>query len=384
MSEKLQEFLHGIRDRNISPLLTELVEVPPGGDVSKIIALIRDRGVYEAFLPEESRCGMISARDILRCTNIGSTKLSILTSYVPVLAPDATVGEAARIMADYRIRSVPVSDGQKVVSQVNSTNLLKLLNEINEAPITAIATIDPITLAVNDNVTKARELMIRKRIDHLPIKSEKNLAGMLTSVQIVPHITPPERVGNKSISPEPHRSLDFPVRDIMDSNPLTCGPRTTTAEALESMLKSDKTYVLVTQWEEVQGIATHRDFITLIAEVESEPEIPVYIVGLPEDPFEAETAKKKFKRAIGQLHKVVPDIIEARSVIKTKTTDPLKERGRYEVNVHVRTTTDTYSFEDSGWDLPSIYDAVTDRFKRVLTQKQQHRKIRDRERPESS
>ncbi|HKM77338.1 MAG TPA: CBS domain-containing protein [Candidatus Bathyarchaeia archaeon] len=379
MTNKLQDFLNEVRARSIGSLLTELVQVPSGSPVAKVIALIHERGVYEVFLPEESRCGMISARDILRCTNIGSTKLSILTSYVPVLPSDATVGEAARIMSDYRIRSVPVTDGQKIISQVTSTNLIGQLKGASEAPITSITTSDPITLEVRDSVAKAREIMGKKRIDHLPIRSDKTLVGILTSVQIIPHISVPERVGNESVSPEIQRNLDFPVKGIMDSNPLTCNPQTTTTQALQLMLESDKTYVLVTQWEELQGIATHRDFMTLLAEAEPEPEVPVYIVGLPEDPFEAETAKTKFKRAVSQLHKVVPDIIEARSVIKTKLSDPKKERGRYEVTVHIRTSKDTYSFEDSGWDLPSIYDAVTDRFKRVLTQKQQQRKIRDRE-----
>ena len=379
MANKLHDFLNEVRGRSIGSLLTGLVQVPSGSAVSKVIALIRERGVYEVFLPEESRCGMISARDILRCTNIGSTKLSIVTSYVPVLASDATVGEAARIMSDYRIRSVPVTDGQKIIYQVTSKNLIRQLKGASEAPITSITTSDPITLTVGDSVAKAREIMGRKRIDHLPIRSDKTLAGILTSVQIIPYISVPERVGNESVSPEIQRNLDFPVKGIMDSNVLTCNPQTTTTQALQLMLEGDKTYVLVTQWEEVQGIATHRDFMTLLAEVEPEPEVPVYMVGLPDDPFEAEAAKKKFKRSVSQLHKVVPDIIEARSIIKTKLSDPKKERGRYEVTVHIRTSKDTYSFEDSGWDLPSIYDAVTDRFKRVLTQKQQQRKIRDRE-----
>ena len=177
MANKLQDFLNEVRGRGISSLLTELVQVPSGSAVSKVIALISERGVYEVFLPEESRCGMISARDILRCTNIGSTKLSILTSYVPVLASDATVGEAARIMSDYRIRSVPVTDGQEITSQVTSTNVISQLKGTSEAPITSIATSDPITLAVGDNVAKAREIMGRKRIDHLPIRSDKTLGA---------------------------------------------------------------------------------------------------------------------------------------------------------------------------------------------------------------
>jgi CBS domain-containing protein/ribosome-associated translation inhibitor RaiA len=384
MTNKLHDFLNQVRGRSIGSLLTELVQVPSGSAVSKVIALIRERGVYEVFLPEESRCGMISARDILRCTNIGSTKLSVLTSYVPVLASDATIGEAARIMSDYRIRSVPVTDGQKIISQVTSTNLIGQLKGASEAPITSITTSDPITLAVGDSVAKAREIMGRKRIDHLPIRSDKTLAGILTSAHIIPYISVPERVGNESVRPEIQRNLDFPVKGIMDSNVLTCNPQTSTTQALQLMLEGDKTYVLVTQWEELQGIATHRDFMTLLAEVEPEPEVPVYMVGLPEDPFEAEAAKKKFKRSVSQLHKVVPDIIEARSIIKMKLSDPKRERGRYEVTVHIRTSKDTYSFEDSGWDLPGIYDTVTDRFKRVLTQKQQQRKIRDRESSQES
>jgi CBS domain-containing protein len=382
MADKLVDSLKEIRGRSIQSLLADVVQAPPGSPVSKVIALLHERGVYEVFLPEESRCGMVSARDILRCTNIGSTKLSILTSYVPILASEATVGEAARIMSDYRIRSVPVTDGQKIVYQITSTNLIGQLKGISESPITSIATSNPITLEGGDSVAKAREIMGRKRIDHLPIKNDKKLAGIVSSVQIIPYISVPERVGNESVSPEIQRNLDFPVKGISDSNILTCDPQTTTTKALQLMLDNGKTYLLVTQWEELQGIATHRDFMTLLAEPESEPEVPVYMVGLPEDPFEAEAAKKKFKRAINQVHKIMPDIIEARSVIKTKLSDPKKERGRYEVTVHLWTPKETYSFEDSGWDLPSIYDAVTDRFKRVMTQKQQQRKIRDRESPQ--
>jgi CBS domain-containing protein len=375
---KINDALQRVRGQTIDQLQSKLVEASAGADISKIIAVLQERNAYEVFLPEESRCGMISARDILKITN-SSIKPSALTSYVPTVTPESTVGEAARIMSDYRIRSVPVTDGRKIVAQVNSTTLLRELKGMNEAPVTSIATSDPITLDVADMAAKGRDLMVRKRIDHLPVKSDKRLAGVLTSAQLVPYFPPPERVGSKSKMPEHHRSLEIPAKDIMDANTVTCQPQATIAEALRFVLDAEKTYVLVTQWEEVQAIATHRDFMTLLAEVEPEPEVPVYIVGLPEDPFEAEVAKKKFKRTVNQLHKVFPDIIEARSVIRTKRSSQNKERGRYEVTVHVKTSKDTYAFEDSGWDLAGIYDQATDRFKRLLTQKPQHRKIRDRE-----
>jgi ribosome-associated translation inhibitor RaiA len=145
------------------------------------------------------------------------------------------------------------------------------------------------------------------------------------------------------------------------------------------MLRGAKTCVLVTQWEELQEIATQRDFMTLLAETEPEPEVPVFMVGLPEDPFEAEATKTKFKRTINQLHRSFPDILEARSVIKSKFTKPGKERGRYEVTVHIKTPRNSYSYSEGGWELPVIYDLITDRLKRLLTQKQTRRRTRERE-----
>jgi ribosome-associated translation inhibitor RaiA len=149
------------------------------------------------------------------------------------------------------------------------------------------------------------------------------------------------------------------------------------------MLKSAKTYILVNQWEELQAIATQRDFMSLLVEAEPEPEVPIFMVGLPEDPFEAEATKAKFKRTINQLHRHFPDILEARSVVKSKFTKPGKERGRYEVTVHIKTPKNSYSYSEGGWELPVIYDMITDRLKRLLTQKQKRRRTRERERQET-
>lgn len=328
---------------------------------------------------------MISARDVLKTTNLEATKPSSLMTYVPTPTKNATVGEVARLMADYRVRAVPISDGRKIIGQVNCTSLLhKLKGKIGgDLRIGTIATKDPITVENEATIAKARDLMARKRIDHLPVTRNGRLAGILTSSQIVSRLSPPERVGSKSMRPEIRHSFDFPVGEVMEPNPLTCSPETTAEQALDSILNGAKTCILVTQWEELQAIATHRDFMTLLAESEPETEVPIFMVGLPDDPFEAEATKTKFKRTVNQLHRIFPDILEARSVIKAKFTKPGKERGRYEVTVHIRTSRNSYSYSEGGWELPVIYDVITDRLKRLLTQKQKRRKVRERERPET-
>jgi ribosome-associated translation inhibitor RaiA len=147
------------------------------------------------------------------------------------------------------------------------------------------------------------------------------------------------------------------------------------------LLEGSKTCVLVVQWEELQAIATQRDFMTLLAEPEPEPEVPVFMVGLPEDPFESEATKAKFKRIVRQLRKVFPDILEARSIIKSQHKAG-KERGRYEVTVQIRTPRNSFTYSEEGWELPLVYDLITDRLKRLLTQKQKPRHPREREAPE--
>jgi len=378
----LPKYVEELKGRPLDPFISSLVESSADSNLAKVVGLLRERGVYEVFVPEGTRCGMVCVRDVLKTTNIETTKPGAVMSYVPSLGRDALVSEAARLMADYRVRAVPISDGRKIVGQVNCASiLLELKGKIGgDLRITSLATKNPITVDDTASVGKARELMVRKRIDHLPVTKGGRVAGILTSIQIVISMAPPERVGSKSMKPEIRRNLEFLVGDAMERDPLTCSPETGAEQALDMMLKSARTCVLVTQWEELQGIATQRDFMTLLAEAEPEPELPVFMVGLPEDPFEAEATKAKFKRTINQLHRRFPDILEARSVIKSKFTKPGKERGRYEVTVHIKTPRDSHSYSEGGWELPVIYDLLTDRLKRLLTQKQERRRMRERER----
>ena len=381
----LPKYIEELRHEPVDSFLSDLAKSSTDTSLAKIVGLFREQGIREVFLPEGKRCGMISARDVLKTANIESTKPKAIMTYVPVVSKQSSVGEAARLMVDHRITSLPISDGQKIIGQVNSIGILAgLMGKIGgNVRVTSIATMDPITIEAEGSSAKAKDLMIRKRIDHLPVTKQKRLEGMITSGDILGHMAAPERLGSKSMKPEARGVFEFSVRDAMESSPLTCSPDTTADQALELMLASTRTYILVTQWEELQGIATGGDFMTLLADVEPETDVPVFIVGLPEDPFEAEATKAKFRRIAGQLRKVFPDIVEARSVIKSRFSKPGKERGRYEVTVQIRTSTDSYTYSEEGWELPAVYDVITDRLKRLMTHKQKPRRRREREAEEA-
>jgi ribosome-associated translation inhibitor RaiA len=100
--------------------------------------------------------------------------------------------------------------------------------------------------------------------------------------------------------------------------------------------------------------------------------LPISIAGLPDDPFEAEAAKVKFQTVVKRLSRSLPNLLEARSIIKT--SKKAGQRRRYEVEVELITPGKTTSFSASGWDLAGAYDEISDKMKRVTTQKRGKRR----------
>jgi hypothetical protein len=95
---------------------------------------------------------------------------------------------------------------------------------------------------------------------------------------------------------------------------------------------------------------------------------PFYIVGLPEEPFEASEAQVKFEKLSAELCKVYPFIEEIRAVVKSKK--PAKTHARYEVSVEVYTPKDRRAFTETGYNLAAVFDSMGPKMKRLLSSKQ--------------
>ena len=134
------------------------------------------------------------------------------------------------------------------------------------------------------------------------------------------------------------------------------------------MIRQEATCSIVTLWKEVQGIITYRDYMKLIAKQLDVTEAPLYIIGLPDNPLEAEMAKSKFTRSIKHLKRIFPFIEEAKAIIRTFSKGK-KVRQRYEVRVSIITPKRTFTYTESGWELPEIFDDLTKKMKKTLTQR---------------
>ncbi|MFQ6134995.1 MAG: CBS domain-containing protein, partial [Nitrososphaerales archaeon] len=333
--------------------------VEPGIPISKVIGVLREWGVYQVFTQMGDKVGMISMRDLLKVTNITTRKTSSTITYVPKLGPKQGVESAAGIMERYRVRALPIVEDHEISGQINTVSIVKAMNRnhLKKFKINSIMIGSPIVLGVNDSVAKARKIMVRRRIDHIPIVADRRIEGVTTSSHIVFKMLPSQSVETGAMGAEKQNRLDFPLKRIIDTPPVTCKVEDRIADVLEEMLRRRSTYSVASLWGEVQGITTYRDFLKLVAAEKSRLDIPVYMVGLPEDPFEAEATRDKFLRTVGGLKKVFPEIIEARSIIKTKSIR--SDRRRYEVRTILKTPYDTYSYTEGGYDLPSVYDVIS-------------------------
>jgi hypothetical protein len=146
------------------------------------------------------------------------------------------------------------------------------------------------------------------------------------------------------------------------------------------MVSQDSTYCVIEAIDEVQGIITYRDIITLLGE-KVEEEIPIFLIGLPDDPLDAELAKSKFANLVKLLKKMYPDIEQARCHLKIR--DIQGARKRYEVDANIISTHRVTSYVNVGWDLAKMFDQMSDSLKKRMAHRvtQRQRESRYSTRP---
>jgi len=219
---------------------------------------------------------------------------------------------------------------------------------------------NPTTITSKDKVSAAKGIMIRHKIDHIPVVEKRQqrgpvtLKGILTSSHILHRaMLPSERIGRKSVGIEGKLTrLGLDISGIMDmdkNNAIVSKVDDSLYSVIDLMLNTNSTYTIVKSFDEIQG--TYRDVIALLGE-HIEEEISAFMVRPPDDPLDAELSKSKFTNLVKLLRRVSPEIEQARC--NTKLRDIQVERRRYEVDVSIITPYKRYTYTSIGWDV-AIY-----------------------------
>ncbi|UCD26128.1 MAG: CBS domain-containing protein [Candidatus Bathyarchaeota archaeon] len=380
----MENDLKSLRVYKVGRFESEPLVVSPTSTISQVIGILQVKDSYEVFTQEGNRVSMITVRGILKASDISNTRVFVLASPVSRLSRDDSVGKAARLMGEQRLRALPIIENNSIEGVITVQALCRSLSSIRslkEISISKIMTRRLLTLNESDRVSAARNVMLKNQIDHLPVINTRGVCGVLLSNHIVFSMLPKKGLEKGAFVSQPSGSFDVEVSGLMDSHILVCNPEDTIVDVLGKMRNQKKTYALVKMWDELQGIVTYRDFVSLLEEP-IKLDVPAYIVGLPDDPFEAEMAKNKLMKQAKLLHKSFPKIEEIRATIKTKNVSEYKRR--YEVNVLLIIRGKSYSYSEKGWELASIFDSITDKMKRLFSKRRTRRRRRNRTTPELS
>jgi CBS domain-containing protein len=342
-------------DTQVADLAEPVTTFSSADPITRVIGYLKDSDEYDAIVEDGDKVSIVSVRDLLNVENITTEKLTKIKRQVPKLRGSDAISTAAKLMFEYRLRSLPVFDGKKMLGKITRASIAKALVESNHSDesVARIATPDPVCADADDSASKVKRLMVDRKIDQLPILKEKRLVGVVTSDSIAFGILPPTDRGVKGNLRMGR--MDMSVITLSEPQTITNDVTDSLSETLGNMLRAHSNYSVILSGEEIQGIVTCHDFLKLLPATKTF-EIPMSIVGLPDDPLQSEMAKKKFQTSVTLLSKAMPSITEARAVIKSGESKAPKKR--YHVQVFIGSADSHHSYEVSSYDLAKAFEEI--------------------------
>jgi CBS domain-containing protein len=369
---RIHDYLNTVRNMPVEGLMEPSIIISKDEPLSKIISTLIETDSYDVFIELSGKVAALNIRDIIGAKDIKTTRPSLVGKIIPELNRKSVVGEAARIMSHYRMRTLPVVQNGQVEGQVSARRIVDLINKQlvgNKLKINAsnIMTGDPLVIDSHKTVSAAMSIMKRRRIDHLPVVDNGLLVGIITSSDIMKVMSPTERIGKKSIGiNNAEDRLSIEVSGLANDDVITASVDESLQGVCDRMISAGSSYCIIKVWDEIQGIITYRDIVALLGE-KIEEDIPMFIVGLPDEPLDAELAKSKFANITKFMRRIHPDIEQARCHIKLRRV--LGSRKRYEIDVHVRSTHGNISYTNVGWDLAKLFDEMNHALKKRVAHK---------------
>ncbi len=376
ITETIFEHLKDIRNSKVGPYITPAVEIDPSFTVSQVMSEISKNDVYDVFYIDGNSVLTTNVRSLLAAKDIADMKIRPFLNTITSLKSTDLIQKAANVIAHHRIRAIPVVDNNKLVGCITAKSILELLSKKDNKWITAnlIHTSNPITIKSNESLRTARKLMISKKIDHLPVIDKTAIRQVLTSFHVLQTINPQEKLGRRSRGMKKIGKLEARIGNIGSTRVPQCRPDDNLNTIIKNMLETNTTCCLVSLWDKLHGIITYRDILSLLA-AKIESEIPLYIVGLPEDQKNVDLITSKFSNTLKRIQNVYSEIQEAKiSIKKQRSGSKNRREGMYEVSIMV--TTPHYApfiFKETGWDIGSVLEILSQRMRRQLSKRAKRR-----------
>ena len=108
---------------------------------------------------------------------------------VHTVAPEASMLEALRLMAEHNIGALPVTDAERLVGIVSERDYARKIELLQRSAfstqISEIMTADVLTVGPRDTSQHCMQLMTDRHLRHLPVVEGERLLGLLSIGDLV-------------------------------------------------------------------------------------------------------------------------------------------------------------------------------------------------------
>lgn len=133
--------------------------------------------------------GMLSARDLLAAPLHAAVSVrDVMHAPVETVTARDSLAVAAARLLDHHFSSLPVVDARALVGIVTTTDLIRLASEqLGTTPVSDLMTRTPlVTVWATDPIDVARLLMKLEHVRHLPVIDGERLVGFLSDLDLLP------------------------------------------------------------------------------------------------------------------------------------------------------------------------------------------------------
>ena len=123
--------------------------------------------------------------------------VDVMTKNPLVMTPAETIGQADELMTENRIRQLPVVDEGALLGIITDRDIRSFLAQsalvepeerakVLRTKVSEIMTAEPLTLAPDDDLREALELLIEEKIGGIPVVDQaEGLVGIVTYVDVL-------------------------------------------------------------------------------------------------------------------------------------------------------------------------------------------------------
>lgn len=109
----------------------------------------------------------------------------VMTREVLTIGPETPCDKARRLMDEHRIRHLPVVAGGRLVGMVSDRDIRSAAVQPSDAIVGRIMTPNPVTVSSETRVEDAAQLMLDARIGSLPVGVGDALVGIVTYTDLL-------------------------------------------------------------------------------------------------------------------------------------------------------------------------------------------------------